>query len=106
VAIRHCKSLEESHRERRPNSEFYLRSTEEIGDLFKECPEAFTYTLKIAERCDAIVAVGGKSWHAVKGRAGIPFEVRFAMERGLPCFLIGGLQPRCSFFRLILTIQN
>ena len=30
VAIKHCKSLEESHRERRPNSEFYLRPMPEL----------------------------------------------------------------------------
>jgi error-prone DNA polymerase len=52
VAIRHCKSLEESHRERRPNSEYYLRPPQELADLFKECPEALTNTLRIAGRCD------------------------------------------------------
>ena len=51
VAIKHCKSLEESHRERRPNSEFYLRSQAELGTLFHECPDALTNTLEIAERC-------------------------------------------------------
>jgi error-prone DNA polymerase len=51
VAIRNCRSLEETHRERRPNSEFYLRDTAEIADLFRECPEALENTLKIAERC-------------------------------------------------------
>ncbi len=34
VAIRNCKSLEETHRERRPNSEFYLRSTAGTGSPF------------------------------------------------------------------------
>ena len=34
VAIRHCKSLEETHRERRPNSEFYLRPTSELAEDF------------------------------------------------------------------------
>ncbi|MFQ5860447.1 MAG: DNA polymerase III subunit alpha [Dehalococcoidia bacterium] len=51
VAIRHCKSLEETHRERRPNTEFYLKSAEEMAELFKDCPEAISNTLKIAERC-------------------------------------------------------
>ena len=51
VAIRHNKSLEETHRERRPNSEFYLKSAEEMSDLFAEIPEAIYNTLRIAEQC-------------------------------------------------------
>lgn len=51
VAIRHCKSLEETHRERRPNSEFYLRPVAEMEALFRECPAALSSTLEIAERC-------------------------------------------------------
>ena len=51
VAIKHCKSLEETHRERRPNSEFYLRPVPELETLFQEYPEALDNTLKIAERC-------------------------------------------------------
>jgi error-prone DNA polymerase len=51
VAIKNCKSLEETHRERRPNSEFYLRPTDELEALFKECPDALQNTLEIAGRC-------------------------------------------------------
>jgi hypothetical protein len=39
----------------------------------------------IAERCDAFVAVAGL-W-----RRGVPIEVNLATDRGLPCFLLGGL---------------
>ena len=51
VAIKHLKSLEESHRERRANSEFYLKSPQEMTELFLDCPEAIANTLLIAERC-------------------------------------------------------
>jgi error-prone DNA polymerase len=51
VAVRHCASLEESHRERRANSEYYLRPVPELEELFKECPEALANTVEIAERC-------------------------------------------------------
>ena len=51
VAIKACKTLEESHRERRPNSEFFLKSPAAMASLFRECPEAITNTLVIAERC-------------------------------------------------------
>jgi len=42
-------------------------------------------------RCDAIVVIGGKWWQEVAGRAGVPVEVGLAMERGIACFLLGGL---------------
>jgi error-prone DNA polymerase len=51
VAVKHCKSLEESHRERRANSEFYLRSENELEAVFHECPDALTSTMEIANRC-------------------------------------------------------
>ena len=44
MAVRHCKSLEETHRERRANSEFYLRPLPELEVLFRECPEALANT--------------------------------------------------------------
>jgi len=51
VAIRHCKSLEETHRERRTNSEYYLRPLPDLESLFRHCPEALANTLEIAARC-------------------------------------------------------
>ena len=45
----------------------------------------------MASRCDAFVAVGGKWWSEVAGRAGVPIEAGLAIDRGLPCFLLGGL---------------
>lgn len=45
----------------------------------------------LVSRCDAIVAVGGKWWQTISGRAGVPLELRLAIERGIPCFLLGGL---------------
>ena len=44
----------------------------------------------LVARCDAVVVVGGKWWHTLAGRAGIPLELGLAIERGLPCFLLGG----------------
>jgi error-prone DNA polymerase len=53
VAIRHRTTLDGSHSERRPNSEFYLRPPEEVAALFRDCPDAVANTLAIAERCRA-----------------------------------------------------
>ena len=49
----------------------------------------------MAERCDAFVAAGGQWWQHIAGRAGVPIEAGLAMERGLPCFLLGGRFGAC-----------
>ncbi|HIM36850.1 MAG TPA: DNA polymerase III subunit alpha, partial [Dehalococcoidia bacterium] len=51
VAIQHNRSLEETHPERRPSDQFYLKSPQEMVALFQECPEAIENTVKIADRC-------------------------------------------------------
>jgi len=51
VAIRYNRSLEETHRERRPNSEFYLRPRPDLAATFRDFPETLENTLRIAERC-------------------------------------------------------
>ncbi|MDA1239596.1 MAG: error-prone DNA polymerase [Chloroflexi bacterium] len=52
VAIRHRKTLDESHRERRPNAEFYLRSPEEQARRFAVYhPQAAANSVRIARRC-------------------------------------------------------
>ena len=45
----------------------------------------------MSERCDAFVAAGGVWWDEIPGRAGVPLEAGLAFERGVPCFLLGGL---------------
>ena len=52
VAIQQNKTLEETHRERRPNAHFYLKSPADMSALFESCPEAIANTLLIADRCD------------------------------------------------------
>ncbi|HAI09582.1 MAG TPA: error-prone DNA polymerase, partial [Dehalococcoidia bacterium] len=51
VAISNNQSLEETHRQRRPNRHFHLKSPEEMSNLFLECPTAVKNTLRIADRC-------------------------------------------------------
>ncbi len=45
----------------------------------------------MVSRCDSIVVVGGKWWQMVDGKAGVPLELGLAIERSIPCFLLGGL---------------
>ena len=51
IAIKNNKTLEETHRERRPNSNFYLKSVAQMANLFQELPEAIRNTVIITERC-------------------------------------------------------
>ena len=51
VSIKNNLSLEQTHKERRANNQFYLKSAEEMAALFSRCPEAIKNTLRIAERC-------------------------------------------------------
>lgn len=47
-------------------------------------------------RCDAVVVVGGRWWQQIADRAGVPVELNLAIERGIPCFLLGGLGGAAS----------
>ena len=51
VAVSHNKTLEETHRERRPNAHFYLKTAAEMASLFDGLPEALWNSTYIAERC-------------------------------------------------------
>ncbi|MBI4220772.1 MAG: PHP domain-containing protein, partial [Chloroflexi bacterium] len=51
VAIQHNRSLEETHLERRPNDEFYLKSPAQMAKLFTGIPQAILNTKRIADRC-------------------------------------------------------
>jgi error-prone DNA polymerase len=53
VAIRNRTTLDGSHRERRANAEFYLRSPQEMERIFAQYPEAIRSTEHIAARCQA-----------------------------------------------------
>ena len=52
----------------------------------------------MANRADVFVAVGGKWWSDVPGRAGVPLELELARKRGLPCFILGGFGGASSQF--------
>lgn len=51
VGIRHNSALDECS-QLRPNSEYFLKSAEEMRHLFADLPHALANTLAIAERCD------------------------------------------------------
>ncbi len=53
VAIANRATLDTSHRERRPNAQFHLRTPEEMATIFAAWPNAIRTTEMIARRCAA-----------------------------------------------------
>ena len=45
----------------------------------------------LADQCNVLVSVGGRWWDTSLAKAGIPKEIDLAVERQMPCFLLGGL---------------
>lgn len=45
----------------------------------------------MASACDVVVCVGGVAFETAGNQAGIPDELRLAMQRGIPTFLLGSL---------------
>jgi uncharacterized protein len=44
----------------------------------------------MAERCDVVVAIGGRNYNVGKALAGVPDEVEEVLRRGKPGFLVAG----------------
>jgi DNA polymerase-3 subunit alpha len=61
LAIQTGKLLNDPSRMRYESQTFYLRSPQEMGQLFAEIPESLSNTLEIAERCQ--VDLGFKGYH-------------------------------------------
>ncbi|MBQ0108206.1 MAG: PHP domain-containing protein, partial [Phascolarctobacterium sp.] len=58
LCIQTVTTVDDPDRMRFPNEEFYLKSPEEMGSLFPDCPEALENTHKIAERCNVKLSFG------------------------------------------------
>ncbi|WP_244833945.1 DNA polymerase III subunit alpha [Clostridium sp. BJN0001] len=52
MCIQTGKTLDDPHRRRYPSDQFYLKSPEEMWDMFSYVPEALENTIKIADSCN------------------------------------------------------
>ena len=52
MCIQTGKTVEDENRRRYPSDQFYLKSPEEMWDMFSYVPEALENTVKIAEQCN------------------------------------------------------
>lgn len=58
VCIGEGRTLDDPRRERRYSEQQYLRSAEEMAELFSDIPEAIANTVEIAKRCNITIQMG------------------------------------------------
>lgn len=58
LCIQTTATIDEPDRMRFPNDSFYLKSYDEMAELFSDCPEALENTVRIAERCNVELEFG------------------------------------------------
>lgn len=58
LCIQTTSSVDDPDRMRFPNDSFYLKSYDEMAQLFGDCPEALANTNKIADRCNITMEFG------------------------------------------------
>jgi DNA polymerase-3 subunit alpha len=59
------RNVQDKNRMRFPSDQFYLKSPQEMAEIFKEVPESLSNTLKIAEMCDAKMEIGNVDHYPV-----------------------------------------
>lgn len=78
MCISTAKTIEDENSMAFPTEEFYVKSGDEMAELFRSCPQAITNTVKIAERCNV--------------------EFEFGNTK-LPYFHIDGVEDNEAFLR-------
>ena len=63
LCIQTGKTMDDSDRMRFPNDEFYVKTPDEMSELFKSLPEAIQNSVEVAERCNLDLDVSGKKYH-------------------------------------------
>lgn len=62
LCIGEGRTLTESSRYTYPSSKYFVRSAEDMWDVFGEVPDALKNTLAIAEKCETSISSGGSSY--------------------------------------------
>ena len=76
LCIQTGSTVDDPKRMKFANDQFYLKSYEEMAELFGDCPEALENTVKIAERCNVTLEFG----HLLLPEFPIPKEYANATE--------------------------
>ncbi|MEI2355706.1 DNA polymerase III subunit alpha [Mesobacillus zeae] len=60
LAIKNGTKLQDDDREKLGSSEFYLKTSAEMAELFSDYPDALENTLKIADECNVMIDLGSR----------------------------------------------
>ncbi|HEY9840206.1 MAG TPA: DNA polymerase III subunit alpha, partial [Candidatus Obscuribacterales bacterium] len=125
LCINDGKTFEDSTRYRYPGGpDYYLKSAAEMQELFKDCPEALSNTLELAEKCHVIIETGNyklpkydvpaghdevsymreRTWKGIRWRySEITHEIRERTE-----FELGVIERMgfCSYFLIVWDFMN
>jgi len=63
LCIQTGKTMDDPNRMRFANDEFYVKTPDEMSELFKAVPEAISNSIDVAERCNLELDVSGKTYH-------------------------------------------
>jgi DNA polymerase-3 subunit alpha len=100
VCIHEGRTLDDPRRVKRFSAEQYLRSPEEMAELFADLPEALENTVEIARRCNLEITLGKNYLPDFPIPAGLTIDEFFREEsrRGLQARLERILDPDASDF--------
>lgn len=99
VCIHSGYVLEDAKRPRIYSEQQYLRSSEEMAELFSDIPEALQNTVEIAKRCNVTLTLGNSCLPAFPVPADITLEAYIAREAQ------NGLQHRLKLSPSLTSIQ-
>ena len=90
-----AKDLDDFEREQYERSAEFVR-VPQIGEGGPEDPEIRNLSLtemrrRLVQKMNVMIAVGGKQHSTDKLIPGVAEELSLARQRGMPCFLVGGL---------------
>lgn len=94
ICIGSNKTLHDESRWRLGSSEFYFKSSEQMYDLFKDCPELCERTVEIAERCDVKFKLEDESGKAIYHLPTFPTQDNLSLVDELRRLTKIGLQER------------
>jgi DNA polymerase-3 subunit alpha len=63
LCIQTGKTMDDPNRMRFANEEFYVKTPDEMSELFKALPEAVSNSIEVAERCNLDLDISGKTYH-------------------------------------------
>lgn len=94
VCIGTNKTLTDEHRQKLGSDQFYLKSAEQMQDLFSDLPEAIENTVKIAEQCDLKFVLKDQNGKAIYHLPSYPTSDGKSLQDEIRSMAFAGLNER------------